>query len=267
MPLYNVRMTIRRNVAGNQIAYNMPAYVPATATANPVNWGSVLTRPFLEQQLESLGYLVMRGTDRNEARPFDLLGSFRGQVRFIMVAAADPTRWVQVVFSIVNVVTYQQAFAEFVRAGSQQFRISGLRVVALNPSRDDDVFVMVDRTRTVSLTHSTALGLDLLRAPAAILNVPQVFTLEPITAVAAGFELDTWGRFVSATRAVEFLAVTSRTEGQFSEVSTRVLDCRYDARIATGQVATIDDEHWRIVQSVEIESRRVLRLSLEKIVE
>lgn len=265
MPLYNVRMTIRRNVAGNLLAYDFTSV--RNAANGPINWGSVLTRPFLQQQLENLGYLVMRGVDRNEAQAIDLLGSFRGQVRFIMVEAATPAKWIQVVFSIVNVVSYQQAFAEFVRTRAAQFRISGLRVVALNPSRDDDVFVMVDRSRTVTLTHAAVLGPNLSRAPATILSRPQVFTLEPITAVAAGFELDTWGRFVSATRAVEFLAVTSRAEGQFEEVSTRVLDCRYDARIATGQVATIDDEHWKIVQSVEIESRRVLRLSLEKIVE
>lgn len=259
MPLYNVRMKIRRDPGGNALSF---LYAPAQS-AGPVFIGASLTRPFVRGNLANLGYLILRAVDRNQVTVLSrLTRDFRGALRVVFTKVGIPEQWAQVEFSVTNVILYSDALREFVASEASQFRISGLRVSQFNPANDGDVYIMVDRVQPITVTYSTAFtGAD--QALATGLAATLV-AIEPVTGVGAGFEFDTWGRFVSVTSAIDFLALSGPTT--FEETSTRVLDCRFDERIATGQYAVIEEEIWRISEVVEVMSKRTLRLTLEKVI-
>lgn len=256
MPLYNVKLTISRTVAFTNYSW---VYASPQANGN-VFIGSVTTQPFIQGQLQNLGYIIFKATDRNDRNVTEALSEFRGQMLFTLVSGADPTKWAQASFKVLDVVSYLDALAAFVESGGTQFSIRGLRTLAFNPASDSDLYVMVDRTQDVTTTFGRTLAANLTPTQANGF----IAIAERQGAAGGTFTFDTWGRFVSAQNAIDFLAATGVTG---DPTATRVLDCRYDERVAVGLVVTTEGESWRLTKVVEIEPRRVLRLSLEKILQ
>ena len=212
--------------------------------------GAVRPGTILNRLTRDLAYVAIPAVDHFDRDITSYISAYRGRIRIIVGSNDDGRNAVATSFVVARVLGPSEAATQ-----------PGIRFVLPRGSRSSDLYIFPnsdeefhyirgslwsDDSSTFSVVNGFALVVD---------KVPIVRELN----------LTTWARFVSANTAMEFLQFRRGGTIELPDTKIVVLDVRFDSRIEPGQEAIFDGVRWQILNVIELEQRRFLRMSLGRI--